>query len=413
MAKRRPPSWRDLQSLVGLSPPSFDRDSAALARCASVRDIRRLARRRVPKAVFDYTDGAAGDESSLVRARTAFDRVEFAPRVLRDVSAVDTSVSILGERSNFPLIFAPTGFTRLMHHTGEYSVAAVAARANIPYVLSTLSTVSIESVAEAQPHLNRWFQLYVMTDRAYSQELVDRAWAAGYRTIVLTVDTPVAGLRQRDVRNGATIPPQLSMRTLMDVVAHPRWWMNALTTDPLTFASLSSTGGTVADLIARVFDPAVTWADLEWLRLAWPGSLVVKGIQCVEDARLAADHGVDGIVLSTHGGRQLERAPLPFAILPNVREALDSHIDVFIDGGVLSGADVVAALSRGATAVGVGRAYLYGLMAGGEKGVQRVLDLLCGEIVTTMKLLGRTSIDQLNVECLQTPVPLPWGSGDG
>ncbi len=401
MTSRRLPSWGDLQPLIGFAPPTLDRTAIALSRCASVSDVRLLAKRRVPRAVFDYTDGASGDESSLRRARAAFSHVQFSPRVLRDVSSVDTSVNIFGQQASLPLVFAPTGFTRLMHHSGEYAVAAVAARAQIPYALSTLSTVSIEDVAKSQPMLNRWFQLYLMTDRGYGKELVDRAWAAGYRTIVLTVDTPVAGRRQRDVRNGATIPPKLTMRTLADMAVHPRWWVNALTTEPLTFASLSSTGGTVADLIARVFDPAVTMDDLNWLRSSWPGTLVVKGIQGVEDARLVMEHGADGVILSTHGGRQLERAPLPFEILPEVRDALGPQASVLIDGGVMSGADVVAALSNGATAVAVGRAYLYGLMAGGEKGVQRVLDLLREEIVTTMQLLGRTSIDQLGPDCLR------------
>jgi L-lactate dehydrogenase (cytochrome) len=290
-----------------------------------------------------------------------------------------------------------------MHHRGEYAVAAVAARAEIPYAISTLSTVSLENIAQAQPKLDRWFQLYLMTDRGYGKELVDRAWDNGYRTIVLTVDTPVAGRRHRDVRNGATIPPKLTFRTLADMALHPRWWGNALTTEPLTFASLSSTGGTVADLIARVFDPAVTVQDLDWLRGVWPGKLVVKGIQGIDDARLVAAQGADGLILSTHGGRQLERAPLPFDILPDIRAALDPAVAVFIDGGVLSGADVVAAVSRGATAVAVGRAYLYGLMAGGERGVQRVLDLLREEIVTTMQLLGRTTISQLDADCLRVP----------
>lgn len=399
---RRIPRWADVQPLIGDVRPRWDRTQALLDRCASVADVRALARRRVPRAVFDYTDGAAGqDEASLRRARAAFARVEFQPRVLQDVRSVDTSTVILGERSALPLVFAPTGFTRMMHHAGEPAVARVADRAGIPFGLSTLGTTSIEGLAEAVPGVRRWFQLYLMTDRGYGVELVDRARAAGYDTIVLTVDTPVAGRRHRDVRNGLTIPPRLSPATLVDMAAHPRWWINLLTTEPLTFATLSSTDGTVADLIGRVFDPAVTVADLEWLRSAWPGRLVVKGIQTVDDAALVAEHGADGVILSTHGGRQLERAPVPFEILPRVREALDERVDVLIDGGVMSGADVVAAVCQGATAVAVGRAYLYGLMAGGEAGVQRVADLLTEEIVTTMQLLGRTSVADLGPGCLR------------
>jgi L-lactate dehydrogenase (cytochrome) len=400
--KRRIPRWGDVQPLIGDLRPSRHRTQTLLDRCASVADVRALARRRVPRAVFDYTDGAAGqDEASLRRARAAFARVEFQPRVLQDVSAVDTGTTILGERAALPVVFAPTGFTRMMHYAGEPAVARVAERMGIPFGLSTLGTTSIEDLAVAVPGVRRWFQLYLMTDRGYGVELVERARDAGYDTIVLTVDTPVAGRRHRDVRNGLTIPPRLTPATIADMALHPRWWLNMLTTEPLTFATLSSTEGTVADLIGRVFDPAVTLADLEWLRSAWPGRLVVKGIQTVDDAVLVAQHGADGVVLSTHGGRQLERAPVPFEVLPRVREALGERVDVLIDGGVMSGADVVAALCHGATAVAVGRAYLYGLMAGGEAGVQRVADLLAEEITTTMQLLGRTSVADLGSDCLR------------
>lgn len=399
---RRLPRWGDLQPLVGDLRPRFDRTQVLLDRCASVADVRALARRRVPRAVFDYTDGAAGqDEASLRRARQSFAHVEFQPRVLRDVRSVDTSTMILGERAALPLVFAPTGFTRMMHSAGESAVARVAERLGIPYGLSTLGTTSIEGLAAAVPGVRRWFQLYLMTDRGYGVELVDRARAAGYDTIILTVDTPVAGRRHRDVRNGLTIPPQLTPRTLADMAVHPRWWMNLLTSEPLSFATLTSTEGTVADLIARVFDPAITVDDLDWLRSVWPGRLVVKGIQTVDDALLVAAHGADGVILSTHGGRQLERAPVPFEILPRVREALDDRVEVLIDGGVMSGADVVAAVCQGATAVAVGRAYLYGLMAAGEAGVQRVGDLLSEEIVTTMQLLGRTSVADLGPDCVR------------
>ena len=399
---RRLPRWSDVQPLVGDLRPRLDRTQVLLERCASVTDVRAMARRRVPRAVFDYTDGAAGqDEASLRRARQAFARVEFQPRVLRDVRTVDTTTTILGERAALPLVFAPTGFTRMMHSAGEPAVARVAQRLGIPYGLSTLGTTSIEDLAAAVPGVRRWFQLYLMTDRGYGVELVDRARAAGYDTIILTVDTPVAGRRHRDVRNGLTIPPQLTPRTIADMAVHPRWWMNLLTSEPLSFATLTSTEGTVADLIARVFDPAITLDDLDWLRSVWTGRLVVKGIQTVDDAVMVTEHGADGVILSTHGGRQLERAPVPFEILPRVREALDDRVEVLIDGGVMSGADVVAALCQGATAVAVGRAYLYGLMAAGEAGVQRVGDLLAQEIATTMQLLGRTTVADLGPDCLR------------
>lgn len=400
--KRQLPRWRDIQPLLGDVRPRLDRTQALLERCASVADVRALARRRVPRAVFDYTDGAAGqDEASLARARRAFASVEFQPRVLQDVRVVDTATQILGEPAALPVFLAPTGFTRMMHAAGEPAVARVAERTDIPYGLSTLGTTSIEELAAAVPGARRWFQLYLMTDRGYGVELVQRAADAGYDTIILTVDTPVAGRRHRDVRNGLTIPPQLTPRTLADMAVHPRWWMNLLTTEPLTFATLTSTEGTVADLIARVFDPGITVADLDWLRSVWQGRLLVKGIQTVDDAAMVAAHGADGVILSTHGGRQLERAPVPFEILPRVREALDDRVEVFIDGGVLSGADVVASICQGANAVGLGRAYLYGLMAGGEAGVQRVVDILAEEIASTMALLGRTSVADLGPSCLR------------
>ena len=400
--KRRVPRWGEVRPLIGGQPLRWNRTAALLERCASVEDVRALARRRVPRAVFDYTDGAAGqDESSLHRARRAFARVEFQPRVLQDISTVDTSTMILGKPAALPLIFGPTGFTRMMHYAGEPAVAAVAERMGIPYGLSTLGTTSIEDLAAVAPNLRHWFQLYLMTDRGYARDLIQRARDCGYDTIILTVDTPVPGRRHRDVRNGLTIPPRLTARTLADMATHPRWWMNLLTTEPLSFATLTSTEGTVADLISRVFDPAITVEDLDWLRAEWSGALVVKGIQTVADAELVVRHGADGVILSTHGGRQLERAPVPFEILPRVREVLDERVDVLIDGGVMSGADVVAAVAQGATAVAIGRAYLYGLMAAGEVGVQRVGDLLREEIVTTMQLLGRTSIPSLGPECVR------------
>lgn len=396
---RRIPRWSEVQPLIGLSTPSLDRTATLLSRCASVYDVRAMARRRVPQAVFDYTDGAAGDESSLRRARQQFARIEFQPRVLRDVRSVDMSTTILGKPSALPLVFGPTGFTRMMNHEGEPAVAAVAERAGIPMGLSTLGTTSIEELAAAVPGVRRWFQLYLMTDRGYGGELVERAWASGYDTIILTVDTPVPGMRRRDVRNGLTIPPKLTVRTAADMAMHPRWWFNLLSTEPLSFANLSSTGGTVADLIARTFDPAITWDDVDWLRGVWPGKVLIKGIQGVADAVLAQEHGADGIVLSTHGGRQLERAPLPMEMLPAVRDAVT--MDVLIDGGVMCGADIVAAVASGATAVAVGRAFLYGLMAGGEVGVQRVIDLLSEEMLRQMQLLGRTSLRELGPDCIR------------
>ena len=358
-------------------------------------DLRLLARRRAPRAVFDYTDGAAGEEIGLRRSRQAFGRVEFQPRVLRDVSEVDTSTTILGRPSTLPLVFAPTGFTRMMHTEGEPAVARVAARVGIPYALSTMGTTSIEDLAAAAPGGRLWFQLYLWRDREASRDFVERARDAGYEALVLTVDTPVPGARLRDVRNGLTIPPSLSVRTFGEGVLHPAWWFDLLTTEALEFASLTRSDGTVAELVGRMFDPSITMADLSWLRSVWPGSLVVKGIQHVADARAVVDAGADAVVVSNHGGRQLDRAPVPLEALAGVVDAVGDRAEVYVDGGILSGSDLVAAVALGARAGLVGRAYLYGLMAGGERGVQRAADILHAEVTTTMALLGVTRVEDL------------------
>jgi L-lactate dehydrogenase (cytochrome) len=395
MVQRRVPRPAELRPL--LRPAPFVRDAARrrLARAAGIGDLRTLARRRTPRAVFDYADGAADGELSLRRAREAFARVEFRPTVLRDVSAVDTGRDILGVRAALPFAFAPTGFTRMMHHEGERCVASVAAEAGIPFTLSTMGTTSIEEVAAAAPGARRWFQLYLWRDRAMGKDLVARAAEAGYDTLVLTVDTPVAGARLRDVRNGLTVPPALSLRTLADGALHPRWWFDLLTTEPLAFASLTSTGGNVADLVNRVFDPALTMADVEWLRATWDGKLMIKGIQGVADARRVVDAGADAVLLSNHGGRQLDRAPVPLELVEPVVAEVGDRAEVLVDTGIMNGADVLAAVALGARAALVGRAYLYGLMAGGRAGVAKAVAILAADIVRTLQLLGVGGVDDL------------------
>ena len=366
-----------------------------LAGAASIADLRVLARRRAPRAVSDYVDGGAGDELALRRSREAFRRVEFIPQVLQDVSGVDTSTVILGKRAAVPFVFAPTGFTRMMHTDGESAVARVAERVGIPYALSTMGTTSIESLSAAAPGGRHWFQLYLWRDRAASRDFVARAAVAGYETLVLTVDTPIAGPRLRDVRNGLTIPPSLSLKTFAEGALHPAWWFDLFTTEPLEFASLTRFEGTVAELSGRLFDPAATIADLAWLRSVWDGPLVVKGILTAADARAVVDAGADGVVVSNHGGRQLDRAVTPLEALPAVVDAVADRAEVYVDGGVRSGSDVVAAVAHGATAALVGRAYLYGLMAGGERGVARAADILADEIASTLALLGVPKVSDL------------------
>lgn len=374
----------------------LDPTARRLANAHTILDLRRLARRRAPRAVFDYTDGAAEQELSLDRARRAYRSVEFRPNVLRGISDTDTGTKILGERAELPFALAPVGFTRMMHHEGERAAARVAERNGIPYTLSTMGTTSIEDVAAAAPGARKWFQLYVWRDHAAGQELIARARQAGYDTILLTVDTPVAGNRLRDLRNGLTIPPTLTPRTFLEGALHPAWWFDLFTTEPLVFATLTSSGGgTVADMINALFDPELSYADLDWVRESWPGKLVVKGIQNPADAREAVEHGADAVILSNHGGRQLDRAPTPLELLPETLDLLQGRAEVWVDTGILTGADIVAAVAMGADACLVGRAYMYGLMAGGERGVQRAVDILRSEIIRTMQLLGVRTIAEL------------------
>ena len=396
MTRRQLPNRHDLAPLVRFRRPVWSATERRLAAALTIEDLRRIARRRTPRAAFDYTDGAADGEVSLARARQAFADVEFHPAVLRDVSAVDTSCEVLGQRSALPFGIAPTGFTRMMHTEGEVAGVTAAAAAGIPFALSTMGTTSIEDVRAAAPDARTWFQLYMWKDRDRSMALVERAARAGYDTLLVTVDVPVAGARLRDVRNGMTIPPTLTARTVLNAIPRPSWWFDFLTTEPLAFASLDSWSGTVAEMIDAMFDPTVTYDDLAWVREQWPGKLVVKGVQTVADAQRLADAGVDAVLLSNHGGRQLDRAPVPFHLLPDVVAAVGDGVEVHLDTGIMSGQDVVAAVAHGATFTLVGRAYLYGLMAGGRAGVDRAITILQQQVERTMRLLGVTSLRELS-----------------
>lgn len=395
-SERHVPRWSDVSNFLTIRAPRLDLRAARVDACADLWDLRAPVRRRTPRAVFDYVDGSAATEITLGRERDLFSRVEFVPSVLVDVSKLSTRTTILGVESAWPFVFGPTGFTRMMHHEGEIAVARVAARHGIHYALSTLGTTTPEVLAQTVPSGRKMFQLYLWKDRSFSKGLLTRVKDAGYDTVILTVDTPIAGQRLRDVRNGYSIPPRLTTKTLLDMSMHPWWWFNLLTTPPLEFATLRSTGGTVADLIGKVFDPRLTMSDVEWLRSSWDGPIVIKGIQSATDALRVSNAGVDGILLSNHGGRQLDRAPLPLEILSEVLEAVPAETEVFIDGGVMSGGDVIAGLSLGARAVFLGRAYLYGLMAGGEGGVERAVTLLAREITTQLVLMGVADVAGLD-----------------
>jgi isopentenyl diphosphate isomerase/L-lactate dehydrogenase-like FMN-dependent dehydrogenase len=393
--KRQFPNPKDLAQLMRFKAPVWNARERRLNDALTIYDLRDIAHRRTPQAPFDYTDGSADQEISLARARQAFEDIEFQPRILRDVSDLDLSSTVLGKKVAMPFGIAPTGFTRMMHAEGEIAGSQAAEAAGIPFSLSTMGTRSIEEVAAAAPNGRNWFQLYMWKDREKSMALVERAQAAGFDTLLLTVDVPVAGARLRDKRNGMTIPPALTLKTITNALPRPEWWINFLTTEPLAFASLGSWNGTVAELLDQMFDPTVTFEDLKWIRTQWNGNLVVKGIQNVEDAKLAVKAGADAVILSNHGGRQLDRAPIPFHLLPETVREIGKDAEVHVDTGIMHGQDIVACIAKGAKFTLIGRAYLYGLMAGGREGVDKTIDILGTQMTRTMKLLGARSLEEL------------------
>jgi L-lactate dehydrogenase (cytochrome) len=393
---------KNLRAVIRFEPVQTDPVERRLARAACVDDLRRLARRRLPRGVFDYVDGGAEDEITVAANRSAFRRTGFRPRVLRGVGTADPSSGLVGGPVRFPLVLAPAGFTRIVHPDGELAAARAAARAGVPYTLSTLSTRSIEDV-RAVSDGRLWFQVYAWRDRGLVKELVSRAASAGYDALVLTVDTAVLGRRERDVRRGFALPPAIGPRTFIDGALHPQWTVAFLRSDPIRFANVvgndvgdASTPTSMSEYIHTQFDPALSWSDVEWLRSIWDGGLVVKGIQTVEDAVLAADAGVDAVALSNHGGRQIDGAPATFSLVEPVAGAVGDRTAVICDGGVRRGSDIIKAVAAGADACMAGRAYLYGLAVGGERGVERVLSWLRDDIVRTMTLLGAASVPELD-----------------
>jgi L-lactate dehydrogenase (cytochrome) len=400
-----------LRSVLRFGRIELDPVARRLARGVSVADLRTMARRRLPQGVFDYVDGGAEDERTLAANVEAYARTTFRPRVLRDVGVVDPSTTLLGRPLPLPLVLAPTGFTRIVDPEGELAVARAAADAGLPYTLSTLSTRSIEEVAAAGGTL--WFQVYVWRDRGLVKEMVDRAADAGYRGLVLTVDTAVLGRRERDLRRGFTLPPQIGPRTLIDGAVHPAWTWAFVRAEPIRFANVAgrdvgdgTTAVSLADYINTQFDPALSWHDVEWLRSQWDGPLVVKGVQTVEDARVAAEVGVDAVALSNHGGRQLDGAPATLDLVAPVADAVGDRVEIICDGGVRRGSDIVKAVALGARACMAGRAYLYGLAVGGQRGVAHVLRLLDADVRRTMALVGVRSVADLD-RALVAPPPGP------
>lgn len=393
----------EMVALLRVQRPELDGDRRRLARCHTVADLRATARRRLPRAVFDYVDGAAEDEVTLRRNRSAFDELELVPSVLCDVGEVELGTEVLGARTALPLVLGPTGFTRMVHPEGELAVARAAAARGIPYTAATLGTTSLEEIAAAGSP-PQWFQLYVWRDRGLCTELISRAREAGYRALVLTVDTPVPGARERDLRSGLTIPPELGLRTLADGARRPHWWWGLLRSEAVTFANVRHVAGgpqAVMEFVGRQFDPTVTWDDIGWMVEAWGGPFVVKGVLTAADARRAAATGVDAVVVSNHGGRQLDHVGATLTALTEVVDAVGGDLEVLVDSGFRRGTDIAKALALGARAVLLGRPQLYGLAVGGQAGVERAVDLLAAELRRALQLLGVTDVAQLDRSVLR------------
>ena len=367
----------------------------------SVDDLRTLARRRLPRPIFDYLDGGADEEGSLARNVSAFADYEIVPDVLTDVSSIQTATTLFGQPAAWPLMLSPTGLTRMFHGSAEPAVARAAAAQGIPYCLSTMGTTRLEDLAAAVP-APLLFQIYVFKDRGLTREFVSRCREAGYAGLCLTVDTPVAGNRLRDRRSGLSLPPRLTARSLVDFALHPGWSIPALTGDRFDLANVSHRTDALAkhpmslfDFIGRQIDASLTWRDLEWLAAEWNGPLAVKGLMTPEDAARAIRSGASGVIISNHGGRQLDGAPAPIDQIAAVRDRLGDGPDIICDGGVRRGSDIVKALALGATACSIGRPYLYGLAAAGEAGVARALTLVRDELQRTLALAGVASIGTL------------------
>ena len=393
--KRQFPKPSELAPLLQFSLPTLRRKKRRLEKAYTIWDLRDIAKKRTPKGPFDYTDGSAESEVSLERARQAYRDLEFIPSILKDVSTADLTRTALGETFAMPLGIAPTGFTRMMQTEGEIAGARAAEKFGIPFTLSTLGTTTIEDVVASAPNGRNWFQLYMWKDRDGSMALVERAKRAGVKNLVLTVDVPAAGQRIRDYRNGLTVPPRLTAGTIINAIPRPAWWINFLTTPSIEFASMKNWEGTVGELLDYMFDPTMTWEDLKWIRKQWDGTLTVKGIQNLDDAKMAAKLGADAVLLSNHGGRQLDRAPVMLHLLADIKKEFKKDYEIHIDTGIMHGADVLAAVALGAQFTYVGRAYLYGLMAGGQDGVERALEIMRTQMVRNMKLLGVNSLNEL------------------
>jgi L-lactate dehydrogenase (cytochrome) len=370
----------------------------------NIMDLRELARRRVPRAFFEYGDRGSYDEVTIRENRLAFDRIRLRQRVMIDVDDRSLATTMVGQPVSMPLAIAPTGLTGLQHGSGEIHGARAAAKAGIPFCLSTMSICSIEQV-RAAVDTPFWFQVYVMRDRGFTRELIQRAHAAGCSALMLTADLTIQGQRHREIKNGMSVPPKITLRNLFDIASKPRWAWNVMRAPSRSFGNLDGRIGgadsltTLAQWIASQFDPTLTWKDLEWIRDLWPGKLIVKGIMDPEDARQAVAHGVDAIVVSNHGGRQLDGAPATIDVLPSIVEAVDRRLEVLFDSGITSGQDLLKALALGARAGLIGKAFLYGLGAMGEAGVTKAIEIIRRELSVSMALTA-----QLDARCISSDV---------
>lgn len=377
-----------------------------MAQLLNLEDHRRAARRVLPRFVFEYVDGAADDEACLARNRRDLDAITLTPRVLRDTSLTDTSVTLFGSTWRYPFAVAPTGLNGLVRPGGDALIAAAAAAMGVPFTLSTASNQRLESVRQAAPTGAQWLQLYVMQDRSIAEQLVARAATANYQALVLTVDVPLSGNRERDSRNGFKLPMRPTPTLAWDVMSHPHWALRQALGGAPTFANLVADPATKlsaqaqAALLARAMDRTLVWESLCWLRSIWPGPLLLKGLLHPADVALALHHGVDGLIVSNHGGRQLDAAPSAISALPAVVDAVQGRIPVLMDSGIRRGTDVARALALGAKAVFIGRPVLYGLACAGQAGTQAVLHLLGEELERCMALLGATNLQEIDTGAL-------------
>ena len=395
-----------LRSVLRFRRFEFNATKRRLQKAASIEDLRKMARRRLPGGVFDYIDGGAEDEVAMDRNTSGFRNMEFVPRVLRDMGNVDTTGTILGSEVPFPLILAPTGFTRIAHPLGELAVARAAERAGLPYSLSTMGTRSVEEVA-AVSNGSKWFQVYVWRDKGLLKDMILRAGEAGFDVLCITVDAAMLGRRERDVRRGFTLPPKMGIDILFEGMIRPSWSLRFAFSEPISFANVAGNtnidGSTAVDLAAFMneqFDPTLSWEDVEWMRSLWDGPVLVKGVQSVADAVIARDRGLDGIVLSNHGGRQLDSAPSIIELVQPVAEAVGGDLDIVCDGGVRRGSDIVKAVALGATSCMIGRPHLYGLAAAGEEGVDWVIEHLRTGMKRDMALCGAASVAELTPDLI-------------